>query len=96
MLCCGQQQKPAPDRPHRYLVCNRASAQPLWQHLIAANKLLHKAKLDDGFIIIHAQDLREALAVGGWSDASWANRVDESSTGGFVIGLCPRKILDGD
>ncbi len=64
--------------------------------LIAANRLLHKAKLDECFIIIHAHDLREAIAADGCSDASWANRVDESSTGIFVTGLCLRKILDGD
>ena len=31
----------------------------------------------------------------GWSDAALANRVDLSSTGGFVIGFAHRKMLDG-
>ena len=30
-----------------------------------------------------------------WSDASWANRPDGTSAGGYLIGLCDRKILDG-
>ncbi len=64
--------------------------------LIAANKLLHQAKLDESFIIVYAQDLREAPEVAGWSDALRANRVDESLTEGFAIGLCPRQILDSD
>ena len=63
---------------------------------IAANRLLQQAKLDASFIIVFAQDLREAPKIGGWSDASRANRVDESLTEGFAIGLCLRQILDSD
>ncbi len=30
-----------------------------------------------------------------WVDAAWANWVDDSFTGGVLIGLAPARILDG-
>ena len=30
-----------------------------------------------------------------WSDASWANRRDGKSTGGYLIGLCGERVLNG-
>ncbi len=63
--------------------------------LVEANKLLTKAQQMESVIILHAHGRSEELAVGGWTDAGWANRVDESSTGGFMLCLAPVRILDG-
>ena len=43
---------------------------------------------------LKAENDEDIIAV-GWSDAALANRVDLSSTGGFVIGFAHRKMLDG-
>lgn len=43
---------------------------------------------------LKAEDDSDIIAV-GWSDAAIANRVDLSSTGGFVIGFAHRQMLEG-
>ena len=43
---------------------------------------------------LKAEDDSDISAV-GWSDAAIANRVDLSSTGGFVIGFARRQMLEG-
>ena len=50
----------------------------------------------ESVIVHHAHGCSEELAVGGWTDAGWATRVDENSTGGFMLCLTSVRILDGD
>jgi len=63
---------------------------------VQANKLLAKAQRLAQKILIPALDPSIKLAVVCWTDASWANRVDHSSPGGFLIGLAPSEIQNGN
>ncbi len=63
--------------------------------LLRADKLLQKAQLTASAIVLHAHSMEEELLMLCGVDAAWANRVDDSSTGGFLIGLAPIRILEG-
>ena len=86
------------DHRHRF----RAVARPgcvstaTIQTLVEMYKLLPKAQQMESVIVHHAHGCSEELAVGGWTDAGWATRVDENLTGGFMLCLTSVRILDGD
>ena len=62
--------------------------------LLAANKILRK--LRQGPPELFSRKIEdEILHLVAWSDASWANRRDGKSTGGFLIGLCGQGVLEG-
>ena len=61
-----------------------------------ANLLLKRAQdRKNDKIIIHPFPEEEELVVGTWVDASWANRRDGGSTGGFWIGMTTENLLQG-
>ena len=63
--------------------------------LLTANKILRKLRTN-GTPKMYTRKIHGEVHVVCWSDASWANRPDGTSTGGYLIGLCDKKILDGD
>ena len=63
------------------------------QTLHDANKILRKIRQSQ--TKLHTRKIPGEVNVVGWSDASWANRKSGSSTGGYVIGLCGAKVLEG-
>ena len=60
---------------------------------LTANKILRKLRL--GPTKMFNKKISEPLHLVAWSDASWANRRDGKSTGGFLIGICGESFLDG-
>jgi hypothetical protein len=64
------------------------------ESIIKANMLVRKVKANDADTLRYEPCDDEMIGV-GWSDASWGNRPDGSSTGGYAIGLASCKILDG-
>ena len=62
--------------------------------IMKTNKVLKEMKDDLLEIKVHGHS-GEQLAVVVWSDASWANRPDLSSTLGFFSGITTTKILEG-
>ena len=63
--------------------------------VIKTNKLLVKVQKFSQLITIPSHDGAAELQIVCWTDASWANRADKSSTGGFFIGLAPTAIRSG-
>ena len=61
--------------------------------LLTANKILRKIRQEPSKLF--TRKIEGEIHVVGWSDASWANRKSGSSTGGYVIGLCGRQVLEG-
>jgi hypothetical protein len=61
--------------------------------LLAANKILRKLRAGPSKMFNRKID--GPLHLVAWSDASWANRRDGKSTGGFLIGICGEEVLDG-
>jgi hypothetical protein len=58
--------------------------------LLAANKVLRKMRQGPTELYTRKLDESKGLHMVAWSDASWANRKDGKSTGGFIVGLCAR------
>ena len=61
--------------------------------LLAANKILRKLRA--GPSKMFNKKIEGSIHLVAWSDASWANRKDGKSTGGFLIGICGEGVLDG-
>ena len=61
--------------------------------LLTANKILRK--LRQGPTRMYNKKINGQLNLVAWSDASWANRRDGKSTGGFLIGICGAEVLAG-
>ena len=59
-----------------------------------ANKALRKLRTHAGLKLYIRFIEGEVICV-VWSDASWANRRDGSSAGGYILGLCSRQVLAG-
>ena len=68
----------------------RATVQTLQE----ANKALRKLKTHANLKLYIRYIEGEVVCV-VWSDASWANRSCGSSTGGYLLGLCSREVLNG-
>ena len=63
--------------------------------LHSANKVLRKLRQGPANLFTRKIPDHQAIHVVAWSDASWANRRDGKSTGGYLIGLCGQEVLDG-
>jgi hypothetical protein len=61
--------------------------------LQSANKILRK--LRQGPTKLYNRRIEGKPHLVAWSDASWANRRDGKSTGGFLIGVCSEEVLKG-
>ena len=61
--------------------------------LLSANKVLRK--LRQGPAKLYSRRIEGQVNLIAWSDASWANRQDGKSTGGFLIGVCGDEVLRG-
>ena len=61
--------------------------------LLTANKILRK--LRNGTSKMYNKKIAGQIHLIAWSDASWANRRDGKSTGGFLRGICGEQVLDG-
>jgi len=61
--------------------------------LQAANKILRK--LRQGPTRMYNRKIEGPIHLVAWSDASWANRRDGKSTGGFLVGICGEGVLAG-
>ena len=61
--------------------------------ILTANKILRKLRA--GQSKLFNKKINEPVHLVAWSDASWANRRDGKSTGGFIIGICGESVLDG-
>jgi len=64
--------------------------------LQAANKVLRKLRQGPSKLFNKRIPTEDTIHLVAWSDASWANRRDGKSTGGFLIGLCSHKVLQGE
>ena len=64
--------------------------------LLEANRILRKARKNAENTAIKIRKIPDEVIVTGWSDASLKNRVDDASTGGYIIGLSSTKILEGE
>jgi hypothetical protein len=64
--------------------------------LLAANKVLRKMRQGPTKLYTRKLDESKGLHMVAWSGASWANRKDGKSTGGFIVGLCARPVLKGE
>ena len=65
------------------------------KHLLAANAVLRRAKKVADKTALRIRKLAGPLCVVGWTDASLQNRIDNGSTGGYLIGLTSMEMLDG-
>ena len=63
--------------------------------LMEGNRILRKARKNADNTSMKVRRIDDEVIVTGWSDASLKNRVDDTSTGGYVIGLSSSKILEG-
>ena len=63
--------------------------------MLSANKVLRKLRQGPAELYTRKMPEGESHHVVAWSDASWANRRDVKSTGGYLIGLCGQGVLDG-
>ena len=61
--------------------------------ILTANKILRKLRA--GQSKLFNKKIDEPIHLVAWSDASWANRRDGKSTGGFLVGICGESVLDG-
>eukprot|EP00969_Alexandrium_andersonii_P277383 12261302-Alexandrium_andersonii.AAC.1 len=58
--------------------------------------MLAKAQQDENpGVLIHAFKPDDELGVFTWTDAAWANRVKEASTGGYLACLAPKRMSQG-
>ena len=64
--------------------------------LQAANKILRKLRQGPSKLFTRKIPEEEQVHLVAWSDASWANRRDGSSTGGYLIGMCGSKVITGE
>ena len=65
--------------------------------ILDANKLLGKALQDENpGLLIHSYRSGEELGAFVWSDAAWANRPKEGSTGGLLACMAPLRLRAGD
>ena len=64
------------------------------ESLLKAHKVVHNVKDNDADVLRYMPCVEELFDV-GWSDASWGNCPDGSSTGGHTIGLAARRIVVG-
>jgi hypothetical protein len=62
--------------------------------LLTTNKVLRKLRTSPNRLYTKKIEGDEIHFI-AWSDASWANRKSGSSTGGFLIGLCGKNVLEG-
>ena len=62
------------------------------QYLELANKILRRARKCSTGTIFKIRRIPGKIACASWTDASLKNRVDHSSTGGYVIGLTSESI----
>ena len=62
--------------------------------LLEGNKILRKLRQNHE-VTLRTRKIEGEIIFIAWSDASWANRKDGNSTGGFVIGCCDKKVLEG-
>ena len=44
---------------------------------------------------MYSRQIHGPLHLVAWSDASWANRKDGKSTGGYIVGVCGNNVLEG-
>ena len=65
------------------------------QTLLTANKILRKLRAHGTSKLFTRKIEGEVQAI-AWSDASWANRRDAHSTGGYIIGLTSDKLMKGE
>ena len=56
-------------------------------------EIYHQANTKISVFNLHASEDDEIVLL-GWSDAALANRVDLSSTGGYIIGFAHKKMLE--
>jgi hypothetical protein len=63
------------------------------ENILTANKILRKLRQGESKMFI--RKLEEPIHLVAWSDASWANRRDGKSTGGYIVGICGEKVLGG-
>ena len=63
--------------------------------VLAANKVLRKLRQGPSKLYTRRVPDGEQINLVAWSDASWANRRDGKSTGGYLIGLCGSNVLKG-
>jgi hypothetical protein len=63
--------------------------------ILTANKVLRKLRNSPNRLYTRKIESSELHMV-AWSDASWANRKSGSSTGGFLVGLCGKEVLEGE
>jgi len=65
------------------------------RHLEKANKILRRAKKHAEKTTLKIRRIDGDVICIGWSDASLKNRIDSSSTGGYVIGFARESICQG-
>ena len=63
-------------------------------NLMKINKVVQKAKGDKNMVLAIRGFTGYGVVI-GWADAAWANRIDGSSTGGYVIGLASPEVEKG-
>ena len=63
--------------------------------LLSANKILRKLRQGPAELYTRRLPDHEKHHLVAWSDASWANRRDGKSTGGYLIGVCGESALSG-
>ena len=61
-----------------------------------ANKVLRKLRQGHDKLYTRAIPRDQEIHLVAWSDASWANRRDGKSTGGYLIGICGERVLAGE
>ena len=61
--------------------------------ILTANKVLRKLRAGPNRLV--CKEIQGSVHLVAWSDASWANRKDGSSTGGYIIGITSQEVLDG-
>ena len=65
--------------------------------LLEANKLVREVRTDkDQVLMIHSFTRDEDLIAVTWTDGALANRPDFGSTGGFLVGMTTRRLVDGE
>ena len=63
--------------------------------ILAANKVLRKLRQGPSKLFTKRTPDDEEINLVVWSDASWANRRDGKSTGGYLLGICGSNVLKG-
>jgi hypothetical protein len=62
--------------------------------LLSANKVLRRIRAN-GALTLEIKKVHGTVHFVTWSDASWANRKDMTSTGGFLTGCCGDDVVSG-